>query len=245
MSNQQLLSELLLKFPFIKVKDVTDFMDTILLIIPMDRIAPLAASEYITKRQISLLVKKLEEQLNTKVLISYSPFSDKENIEVGLEALARSNFKKGKVSDLHLSFSDSQQALLYTFCKNLTSPERDKWESLVSGMLKNFNIKITSFLYEVKNNPEPTMMMLLRVAKKCQPFDLQELFDELDNGDYHIESLDWLNGKLDNLRKKGFLLRSHDGIYRMTLAGLEIVPVSKSSQSSDIERILYLARKHL
>lgn len=58
MSNKQLLSELLLKFPFIKVKDVTDFMDTILLIIPMDRIVPLAASEYITKRQISLLAKK-------------------------------------------------------------------------------------------------------------------------------------------------------------------------------------------
>ncbi|HGV3500432.1 TPA: hypothetical protein ACNGY8_006185, partial [Klebsiella michiganensis] len=107
------------------------------------------------------------------------------------------------------------------------------------------NINIISFIYEAKKNPEPTMMMILRTAKKCQPFDLPMLFNELDNGDYHVESLDWLNGKLDNLRKKGFLLRNHDGSYRMTLAGLEIVPVSKSRQSSDIERVLYLARKHL
>ncbi len=135
--------------------------------------------------------------------------------------------------------------MLYVFCKNLTLSEREKWESLVVGILNGFNIKVTSFVYEAKNNPEPTMMVILRAAKKCQPFDLPRLFSQLDNGDYHIESLDWLNGKLDNLRKKGFLLRSHDGTYRMTLSGLEIVPVTKSRQSSDIERVLYLARKHL
>ncbi|EOY5423050.1 hypothetical protein I6M88_20295 [Citrobacter sedlakii] len=245
MSNQKVLSELLVKFPFIKVKDVTDFMDTILLSIPMNKVVPLSAADSITKRQISFLVKKITEKLNVRVLISYSPFSDKDNIEAALVALARSNFKKGKVSDLNLSFFDSQNAVLYIFCKNLTLQEREKWESLVVGVLNGFNIKITSFVYEAKNNPEPTMMAILRAAKKCQPFDLPELFGQLDNGDYHIESIDWLNGKLDNLRKKGFLLRSHDGIYRMTLAGLEIVPVTKSRQSSDIERVLYLARKHL
>ncbi|BEB20159.1 TPA: hypothetical protein ACGAAP_000189 [Escherichia coli] len=245
MSNQKILSELLVKFPFIKVKDVTDFMDTILLIIPINKIVPLSASNSITKRQISLLVKRITEKLNVRVLISYSPFSDKDNIEAALVALARSNFKKGKISDLNLSFFDSQNAVLYVFCKNLTLSEREKWESLVVGILNGFNIKVTSFVYEAKNNPEPTMMVILRAAKKCQPFDLPRLFSQLDNGDYHIESLDWLNGKLDNLRKKGFLLRSHDGTYRMTLSGLEIVPVTKSRQSSDIERVLYLARKHL
>lgn len=245
MSNQKVLSELLFKFPFIKVKDVTDFMDTILLIVPMNKIVPLAMSGNITKRQLSLLVKKISEQLKVKVLVSYSPFADKVNIESALEVLARSNFKKGKIIDLTLSFTDSQNAMLYVFCKNLTSIEQELWESLVGEVLKSFNINIISFIYEAKKNPEPTMMMILRTAKKCQPFDLPMLFNELDNGDYHVESLDWLNGKLDNLRKKGFLLRNHDGSYRMTLAGLEIVPVSKSRQSSDIERVLYLARKHL
>lgn len=245
MSNQKFLSELLLKFPFIKAKDVTDFIDTILLIVPMNKIVPLATPDNITKRQLSLLAKKIAEQLSVKVLISYSPFADKDNIEAALSALARSKLKKDKITDLTLSFADSQNAMLYVFCKNLSTVERELWETLVEGVLKSFNIKINSFIYEAKNNPEPTMMMILRSAKKCQPFNLQELFNELHNRDYHVESLDWLNGKLDNLRKKGFLLRNHDGSYRMTLAGLEIVPVSKSKQSSDIERVLYLASKHL
>lgn len=245
LSDQNILSELLSKFPFIIAKDVTDFMDTILLIVPVNNIVPLAASGSITKRQLSSLEKKIAEKLNVKVLISYSPFSGVDNIEAALKTLAGSNFKKGKVSDLYLSFSDSQNAILYTFCKNLTLPEREQWESLAEGMLKGFNIAVSSFLYEVKNNPEPTMMMILRAAKKCQPFNIQELLSQFENGEYHIESNDWLNGRLDNLRKKGFLLRSQDGTYRMTLAGLEIVPVTKSKQSSDVERILYLARKHL
>lgn len=245
MSKDGILSDILEKYSFIKVKDVTDFIDTILLIIPISNVVPVVTPNCITKRQISTLVKKIQDALDVKVLISYSAFADKDNIEVALKALSRANLKKGKISELDLSFSDSQNAILNVFSKNLSMQERAEWESLVQALLAGFNINISSFLYEEKNNPEPTMMVILRAAKKLQPFDIILLQKDLEDNSYHVQSSEWLNSKLDNLRKKGFILRDWDGVYRMTLAGLEIVPVTKSRQSSDIERILYLARKYL
>ncbi|MEB2702632.1 hypothetical protein [Citrobacter koseri] len=245
MSRDAMLSSILNRYSFISVKDVTDFLDTILLIIPVSNISSVATPNFITKRQISTLVRKIQEALDVKVLISYSAFADKDNIELALKALSRANLKKGKISDLDLSFIDSQNAILNVFSKNLSMQERTDWENLVKALLSGFNINVSSFLYEEKNNPEPTMMVILRAAKKLQPFNINQLQKSIEDNSYHIQSSEWLNSKLDNLRKKGFILRDQHGVYRMTLAGLEIVPVTKSRQSSDIDRMLYLARKYL
>ncbi|EPE3624739.1 hypothetical protein ACSIA8_002788 [Serratia marcescens] len=245
MSRKEILSDILNKYSFIKVKDVTDFLDTILLVIPVSNIVSVATPNYITKRQISFLVKKIQDVLDVKVMVSYSAFADKANIELALKALSRANLKKGKISELDLSFIDSQNAILNVFSKNLNMQERTDWENLAKALLSGFNIKVSSFLYEEKNNPAPTMMAILRAAKRLQPFNINQLQKSIEDNSYHVQSSEWLNSKLDNLRKKGFILRDQHGVYRMTLAGLELVPVTKSRQSSDIERILYLARKHL
>jgi hypothetical protein len=237
--------ELLDKFPMISVKDISDFAGAILLVVPMQKVTALAEKGSITKRQINSISKKIESALNVKVFISYSLSAQKGNIEAGLKAIANANFKKGKITDLDVSFIDSKTIDLFSFCKSLSTDDTTQWEALVNSYLNGLNIKINNFHYEQKLNPEPNAMIILRAAKKIFPFTIAELTVALETGGYHVDSNDWLNSKLDLLRKKNLIIRNRDGVYRFTQLGLDAVPITKSRQSSDVERILYLARKHL
>lgn len=149
------------------------------------------------------------------------------------------------MTDLDISFSQANEVNVCVFCKNFTEDDKVKWERVSFEYLSSLNINISQFVYEQKNNPEPSLMVILRVSKKIFPFNLEGLATKIIDGGYYVVSADWLNSKLDSLRKKGLLVRDQEGLYRLTQLGLEAVPVTKSRNSSDIERILYLARKHL
>lgn len=240
-----MLDYFLSKFPMVSVKEVNEFNDTILLDIPISKLVPSAKTGFITKRQILNLTKKIESELSIKVLTSYSSPEGKLNIEAGLKALAKANIKNKKIVDLDVSFENAKNAILYVFSTNLTNEDKEKWDLLVRDYFKRLNISLNSLVYEQKNNPEPNLMVMLRSLKVIYPCDLTMIKVFLESKNYHIESLDWLNSKLDSLRKKKLIIRDRDGFYRMTYLGLELVPVTRSRQSSDVDRILYLAKKYL
>lgn len=240
-----MLDYFLSKFPMVSVKEVNEFNDTILLDIPISKLVPSAKTGFITKRQILNLTKKIESELSIKVLTSYSSPEGKLNIEAGLKALAKANIKNKKIVDLDVSFENAKNAILYVFSTNLTNEDKEKWDLLVRDYFNSLNISLNSLIYEQKNNPEPNLMVMLRSLKVIYPCDLTMIRVFLESKGYHIESLDWLNSKLDSLRKKKLIIRDRDGFYRMTYLGLELVPVTRSRQSSDVDRILYLAKKYL
>jgi len=243
--NKFMITELLDKHPMIQVREVSGFSDAVLLVVDMSKVSSVAMRGMISHRQVNTISKKIGDALDAKVFISYSNSKQKDNIESGLKALASANFKRGKLSDLDISFSDASEINIFVFCKDLSDEEKIKWEDLSTDFLSNLNIKVSQFNYEQKQKPEPSAMVVLRFSKKIFPFNLNQLSSQLTQDGYHVLSNDWLNARLDLLRKKGLLIRSSAGIYRLTQLGLEAVPVTKSRQSSDIERILYLARKHL
>lgn len=245
MFNEFMIIDILDKYPMIQVKEVSGFSDALLLIIDMGKVSPVAKRGMISHRQVNAVLKKIRELLGVKVFVSYSISAQKENIESGLKALASANFKRGKVVDLDISFFAANEVNMYTFCKDFSENDRAKWEKASFEYLSSLNIKISEFVYEQKINPEPSLMIILRLSKKIFPYDLGQLSSQIESSGYNVISADWLNAKLDLLRKKGLLNRDHAGVYRLTQAGLEAVPVTKSRQSSDIERILHLARKHL
>lgn len=240
-----MISDILNKYPMIQVKEVAGYSDAVLLVVDMGKVSPVASRGMISHRQVNYISKKISELLNVKVFISYSFSEQKENIEAGLKALVSANFKRGKIVELYISFSNAKEINIYSFCKGFSEQDRSRWESISADYLSSLSIKVSQFLYEQKLNPEPPLMVILRFSKKIFPFNLVQLSEQIENNGYHITSGDWLNAKLDSLRKEGFLLRELNGIYRLTQSGLEAVPVTKSRQSSDVERILYLARKHL
>ncbi|AQL21996.1 hypothetical protein BBD64_17190 [Klebsiella variicola] len=245
MYSKEMLEYILGKYPIISVREVNDFSETILLDIPINRLSPAAKNGFITKRQVSNITKKIESELSVKVLVSYSTSQSKLDIEAGLKALAKANFKGKKIIDLDVSFEDVKNASVYIFSMNMSDEDKEKWGLLAGDYFSSLNIKLNALMYEQKNNPEPTLMIMLRTMKILYPCDLPTMKKALEDKEYHIESSDWLNKKLDSLRKKNLIIRDREGTYRMTYLGLELVPVTRSKQSSDVDRILYLAKKHL
>ncbi|CAI0833909.1 hypothetical protein [Serratia ficaria] len=245
MYSEEMLEYTLSKYPMISAREINEFNETILLDIPINKISPSARSGFITKRQVSNLTKKIESELSVKVLVSFSTSQGKLDIEAGLKALAKANFKTKKIVDLDVSFEDYKNASVYIFSINMSAEDKEKWALLIGDYFSSLNIKLNALMYEQKNNPEPTLMIMLRTMKTLYPCDLFEIKKALEVKGYHIDSSDWLNKKIDSLRKKNLIIRDRDGVYRMTYLGLELVPVTRSKQSSDVDRIMHLAKKHL
>jgi len=233
------------KFPMVTFHKVNDFTSTMLMHIPLNKVSSKAKVGWITRRQVENIVKKTKELLDIDVLVSYGIVDNKLDIENGLSALIRANIKRRSVSAINVSFLDSENAVTFIFCQNLEKNEKNKINDLVNNYFLQLKISSNEIIYYEKNNPEPSPMALLRSLKINFPVTLNDFLKELKKEGYYIESEEWLSRKLDTFRKRSFLIRDRDGFYRLTLTGQGLVPITKSRNSSDIERILKLAKKHL
>jgi hypothetical protein len=84
---------------------------------------------------------------------------------------------------------------------------------------------------------------LTRVIKIIAPANYSQIearvSQELDGN----PDLVWLGPRLDNLRKRGWLLRSAAANYSLTLKGLRASAGLPGKRSSDVERVLTLRNK--
>ena len=72
---------------------------------------------------------------------------------------------------------------------------------------------------------------------------LEKIINSLEDESYYIPSKNWIEAKVDNLRKKSMIIRQRDGSYALTNLALGIVPHGLSNKSSDIDRILELGKR--
>ena len=97
--------------------------------------------------------------------------------------------------------------------------------------------------------PLPSLLAILRAIKIGQPLDANAISERLSNAGFALETGRWLGNRLDELRHKGFVRflaarRSDEAHkYALTSKGLDSVPTSLSSSSSDVQRALDLGRR--
>lgn len=110
--------------------------------------------------------------------------------------------------------------------------------------LKPFNKYITRSDSIIDNDYAgyPTLIAILRLIKIKQPINANDLLHDLIQT-YEKTDIDWLNKKLDLLRKKKSLIRNADEKYVLTMKGLNSVPSGARSSSSDVERALELGKR--
>ncbi len=245
MSRADLFKEFYIKFGMIKFHSVNEFTSTILMEVPTGKIKEKAEKGFITRRQIENIKIKIKERYGADVLVSFSESADKPGIEAGLLAILNANLKSKKIKSASISFLNASDVSVILFCKGLESKEQVEVERLALQYLTSMKLVLKGVEYNDIVGVEPSLMVILRALKSTYPVTLENLTSYLIKQNYYIESIEWLSKKLDLLRKKDFLVRSVDGVYRLTHYGIEQVPVTRSRTSSDVERILTIAKRHL
>ncbi|WP_306090219.1 hypothetical protein [Qipengyuania flava] len=80
----------------------------------------------------------------------------------------------------------------------------------------------------------------IRIASPTMPNALHEHF--VHKG-FNSLTLSWVEHQLDRFRKRAFIARRDDNTYVMTLNGLNLLGSQRNRNSSDVKRVLEMARR--
>lgn len=220
-----------------------DISESILLEIPLDKIREVSSKNFTSKRQIKNLSKKLELLTKRKVIISYRQSEKTNNLEIGLKEII--SIKSGNViSNLSISMIDDSNCIVWIFTsESLSEEKKHEIKNQAENFLHSALIIVNETYFTPPKKEEPSTMAIMRTLKILSPAQTTPLKIALEARDFNVPSEKWLLSKLDYLRKRKFIVRNSDGSYALSGNGIAIVPTSSSKSSSDIERILSLARR--
>ena len=129
----------------------------------------------------------------------------------------------------------------------------DPKRPLSNDIRKEMTEKATVFLHELDlqlstlsamtGENIPSSFAVLRAIRQLAPVSPTELSEYLTGKDFAIPSIDWVNRRLDLLRKAGRILRLGSGQYVLTLKCIRELGTRRDRQSPDVSRILALARR--
>ena len=88
-----------------------------------------------------------------------------------------------------------------------------------------------------------TKIEILSAIRQIAPADVPSLMNELISRGLGVPSIDWVNRRLDALRKSGHVLRRRDGAYVLTARALTQLGTHKDRRSPDVRRVLAIARR--
>ncbi|AJJ18264.1 hypothetical protein NUF47_003398 [Yersinia enterocolitica] len=218
---------------------------SILLEIPLDTVRDTATGGFTSKRQINNLVKLLENELDKSIIVSFRQSKTWNDLEAGLRALLIKLYQD-KINDLVISSTNQTSSIVWVFINIAIDDETKKdIENFISNYLSNALIILDAINFIFPKKQEPSSLAILRTIKIESPVLIEKLFNYLVYRDFYIPSEKWLSARLDVLRKKGFIIRNIDGSYALSGLGLSVVPSTTSKSSSDIERILSLAKRRI
>lgn len=215
----------------------------LILEVPRDRLGNTAAKDKTSRRQLAFVSKSLENKHGKRVVIAVRDAQALDDIAVSLRAVLRHEFPE-QVSDVHVSFATSTAAVVWVESKSfIDSQAIEQLRTRATKELGEFDVKCQAFEVVLPQLPEPSTTAILRAVKVHAPASLERLSDDLLRRGFSCPSEKWLSYKLDVARKRGLVLRDPDGRFLLTSGGLEVVPWSRTASSSDVERMLSLARR--
>jgi hypothetical protein len=93
------------------------------------------------------------------------------------------------------------------------------------------------------DSPGVTAAVILRSIKVMQPVGTKEIGRWLRLSGYEFQPDRWLQHQVDRLRKEGLVVRSSEGVYCLTPAGLRMAPWGLGRGAPDVQRALGVARR--
>lgn len=216
--------------------------ETIMLYVSQDRISSKVKSGLTSFRQLNNLKKAITQKFSRNAEVILFQNDAQKELESGFYQILSRKFD-GQIISLYISFRDKFVVDGFIEVANLTAQLQTEISEHFNSILKDAELQLGSLYWLDSPADFPTIVALLRVLKVLQPVSLKELTVEIQK-DYGSVSDKWLNHKLDQLRKKGFILRQKiNSTYVLSGDALRVIPAGARRTSSDIERALALGRK--
>jgi hypothetical protein len=217
--------------------------ETLVLDVPMELVAEVVERGKTSRRQLARLKQDIERRFGVTTLISLRPSKSLAQVEQAVRALLVARYP-GVIDDVVMSFVESTFVVAWIVVGSSPGAEI---ETRILGEAKELLDKVGVSRAELHlvqpTKPAPPIMAILRSVKRLAPVLENDLAEDLERRGMPCPSARWLTSKLDAARKRGWLVRATDGRYALTAEGLEVVPHPRGRASSDIERVLSLARR--
>jgi hypothetical protein len=208
-----------------------------------DRLAETASMGKTSRRQLAFVCKLLENQHGKRVIVTLRDSQALDDIAAALRAVLRHGFPE-IISDVHVSFETSTAAVVWVETKATIGQDiSGRIEASAKKILSDFGVACKAFDVVLPQLPQASTAAILRAVKVHAPVSLAGVNEDLLKRGFSSPSDKWLSHKLDMARKRGLVLRDEDGRFLLTAAGLAVVPWSRSASSSDVDRMLSLARR--
>lgn len=216
--------------------------ETIMLYVSQDRVSSRVKSGLTSPRQLNNLKKDITQNFSRSAEVILFQNDAQKELESGFYQILSRKFDEQIIS-LYISFRDKSVVDGFIEVANLTEQLQTEISEHFNLILKDADLQLGSLYWLDSPADFPTIVALLRVLKVLQPVSLKELTIEIQK-DYSSVSDKWLNHKLDQLRKKGLILRQKvNSTYVLSGEALRVIPAGARRTSSDIERALALGRK--
>lgn len=230
-------------YRFVTAVHVNEIARTALLEVPHERLRSRAEQGFTSRRQLHFVANAISSKFDLRVLVVFQDTKQTEDIVAGLRAYMLRAYPS-VVLGAFVSFLTSQTATVWVEVKELPDVAlRRAMQEVAEKYLAAFGIDLETIDFLAPSLPEASLPAILRSVKRLAPVDVVAIRVDLGNRGFSCPSDKWLSSRLDAARKRGLLQRDPRGRYILTAAGLGAVPNTRTRSSSDIDRILWLARR--
>lgn len=222
---------------------VDDASRTIVLEIPVSSIAKKATAQLTSRRQIAHLQGLLAKKFGSQVEIAFRQTQPYADLEAGLRAQLLLRWA-GLVEDVYMSFPAGDTVYVWVILGGgIEHGTEAELRLQIQEFVRDSTLTLLGLEFVGRDRPLPSIASILRAVKLHAPVTVYKLVQMLRDEEFSVPDEGWLSKKLDLARKKGLVVRESRGAYLVTATGLAIVPSSRSGSSTDIDRILLLARR--
>jgi len=222
---------------------VDESSKTVILEVPVSLLRAKAGKGVTSKRQLAYLKRNIEALFDLRAVITLREAQQLTDLESGLRAALLRNFPE-RVTDLYMSFPTGNATQVWVMVKEeLDEADGKAVRGHIVDYLANAALTSEGIEFLSPSLPEPSIAAILRSLKAISPGGMDQIMNHLLKRGYACPSERWLSGKLDAARKRRLIVRNPLGDFSLTSLGLELVPHTRSGSSSDVERMLLLARR--
>lgn len=230
------------KYKFISNVEVRASDGTILLYVYKEKVSNRVKPGFTSARQLTNLKKRVANKYSRRVEIVFTQDESQSDLESAFYQLLNRKFDD-KIISLVISSRNVGIIDAYMEVTSLTEALKQDIAQHFETILTEGELKLGWIDWLDSPCELPTLVALLRVLKEQQPIGSEQLIAIMQDP-YPSISYKWLKNKLDQLRKKGLVMRQRvNGTYALTSDGLHAVPSGARKTSSDIDRALVLGRK--
>ena len=217
--------------------------NTVFLYIPQDRVVAKVKKGFTSSRQLGVIKRNIEEKFDKPTEAILTESENHIETEEGIRHILNKKYND-QISSIRLSFENKDHVNIWIVVADFDEELHANISEHLRNVLTEVSLSVGSIFYTNADSKMPSPAFLLRTIKIHQPINLSKMLELLNKDDFYapIHS-QWLNRKLDSLRRKGYLQRGCDKCYTLTAEGIIRVPVEIGDPSSDIERALAFKEK--